>query len=583
MDRSRTVTERLVQLCALLLAILFLISSVAYLCLAYWSVTQQDFWRVYEICLNHSWLESSLLKFNGHSLFFPSFVWLADLRFFHGSQAFVFFVSLGFLFVSTSLLITAVWRDHGLTLTYKWLATLTLVVGNFWLGRAAITTSGGFNCMNSLVMIGVAAAFLLLPAMRSHRSYVVFLLICAGFLSSFSFGTGLAIWPCLIVMGYYLRLPWRSFAWIAGGMILAALIYYSLPPRESQNVVFSNANETGIISITGLIDFCKLVGTPIFYAVTAWQGIRITPEAIESSGWLLWSGVIGLILATVALLIGMFQQRSKDLNLELLGLGLIVFNLGALFLIVAGRVTYFQRLPSEIAAPRYIFWSSLFWTGLILVAIHHAARRRFLHWPIVILVLTLPLGSWAFHRDEGLHWRYARMLSEQGATALVNNVIDPDRMLFPEARQMLLVAPQLRARRLDMFADGCQDWINQPLSSLSVKGKDKRRFQATAQLEPMTDADTNKNVMRVTGHISDNSKRRPQTLLIVDSNRRVAGVGSVFITTDFVNRILYGKKMAHARLIGYIRDYDPALRYEIHTMNKGRISETKIDLPVPAR
>ena len=86
MPKGGTIAERTVQLCAILLATIYLISGLTYLCLDYWSVTQQDFWRIYDICLNNSWLHSAIYKFNGHSLFFPSFVWLADLRFFHGNQ-----------------------------------------------------------------------------------------------------------------------------------------------------------------------------------------------------------------------------------------------------------------------------------------------------------------------------------------------------------------------------------------------------------------------------------------------------------------------------------------------------------------
>jgi hypothetical protein len=579
MERVAAANERPVQICAILFGIGFFLSSLVYLFLAYWSVTQQDFWRVYEICLNHSWLESALLKFNGHSLFFPSFVWLADLRFFHGDQAFVFFASLAFLIISTWLLVVAVWRDRTLDLTTRLLAALTLVVGNFWVGRAAITTSGGFNCMNSLVMIGVAAAFLLLPKMRANAWHIGLLIVCAGFLSSFSFGTGLAIWPCLFVLAYYLRLSWRCFVLIAVSAIIVTFLYYSLPPHETQNLVFSNAHETGIVSLTGLIDYCKLIGTPVFYAVTAWQGVQQTPEVIETSGWLFWSGIAGLAIGALATVARLFRKPSKDCDLELIGLGLIQFNLGALFLIVAGRVTYFQRLPAEIAAPRYIFWSSLFWTGLILVAIHHASRRRLLRWPIAILVLALPGATWAFHRDEGLHWRYARMLSEQGATALINNVIDPDRLLFPDPSQIILLAPQLRAHRLDMFAQGFQDWVGLPLSSLPARRTDKYAFHATAHVESITDAGSKKPVVRIMGNVGGRKKRSPEKLLITDSNGIVAGIGSVFTTSDFLDRLLYGNRMTHARLVGYIRDYNPALRYELHFLGRDGISKAKIDVP----
>ncbi len=45
-----------------------------YLCLGHWPVTHLDYWGMYGFALNHTWLESSLLKHGGHSLFFPSFL-----------------------------------------------------------------------------------------------------------------------------------------------------------------------------------------------------------------------------------------------------------------------------------------------------------------------------------------------------------------------------------------------------------------------------------------------------------------------------------------------------------------------------
>jgi hypothetical protein len=419
--------------------------------------------------------------------------------------------------------------------------------------------------------------------MRANAWHSKVLIVCAGLLSSFSFGTGLAIWPCLFVMAYYLRLPWRSFALLSASAIIVAVIYYLLPPHESPNPVFGNANETRILSLSGFIDLCKLIATPISYAVTSWQGTKLSPDLIESSEWLLWTGIASAALGMFAVVIRLFGKPIQDGNLELVGLGLILFNLGALFLIVAGRATYFQSLPAEVAAPRYIFWSSLFWAGLILVAIHHGSRHRSLRWPVAIVVLALPVAAWAFHCDEGLHWRYARMLSEQAATALINNVIDPNRMLFPEAKQIALLTPQLRARHLDMFAPGLQDWIGVPLSSLPTRRRDKSGFQGSAQIEAMTNAGDNKTAIRIVGNVCGRNQRSPDKLLIVNSKGIVAGIGSVFTTTDFVNRLLYGNRMIHARLVGYIRDYDPVLHYEIHFISPDGISEAKIDIPSLAR
>ncbi|HMH02479.1 MAG TPA: hypothetical protein VK555_13765, partial [Terriglobales bacterium] len=119
MHKFAALAERSAQICAAVAAFVFLISGVVYLYLGRWTVTNLDFWRIYDFCLNHTWLESALLKHNGHSLFFPSFFWLTDLRFFHGSQQPLFFAGLVLLFITVALLLILVWRDETVGLTAK--------------------------------------------------------------------------------------------------------------------------------------------------------------------------------------------------------------------------------------------------------------------------------------------------------------------------------------------------------------------------------------------------------------------------------------------------------------------------------
>jgi len=103
MPKLAPVGELAVQIAATLLALLFAISSVLYLCLGYSPVTHQDYWRIYEFALNHTWLESALHKHAEHLIFFPSFFWLADLRFFHGKQLPLFWMGFTMLFLTIGL------------------------------------------------------------------------------------------------------------------------------------------------------------------------------------------------------------------------------------------------------------------------------------------------------------------------------------------------------------------------------------------------------------------------------------------------------------------------------------------------
>jgi hypothetical protein len=105
MPKVVAVAEKVAQACAALGALVFLTSGVVYLYVGRWTVTKADYWRIYDYCLNHTWLESALHKHFQHSLFFPSFFWLTDLQFFHGRQLPIFFAGLALLFLSVALVL----------------------------------------------------------------------------------------------------------------------------------------------------------------------------------------------------------------------------------------------------------------------------------------------------------------------------------------------------------------------------------------------------------------------------------------------------------------------------------------------
>ena len=582
MARLAQATNWAVAAGALLVAAIYFVTGVLYLCLSYWNVTEQDLWRIYYVSLNYPWLESALHKVNNHSVFFPSLIWLADLRFFHGSQLLLFLIGLAFLLLSTSLLLVPIWRDRDIDLTGKCLATLALTLGSFWMGRAMITTSGGFNCMTSLVILGAALAFLFLPRMADPTPNwrMIALIISAGFLASFSFGTGLALWPTLLFLGWYLRVPWRSLGILLLTALVVIIIYRLLPPPDKNLVFRADEKSPGLISITALQNLCTLVGGPLFYSVTALQQTRISPGLIQSSGWLLWGGAAGLALAGIVTFPQIRRRDLKPNSVGFIGLALISFNFCALLLILAGRVKHFQTLPFESAAPRYLFWSSLFWTGILLVAIHHAHRRPWLRWPCILVVFAFPLVAWQSHRDEGFRWRFARYLADESAICLINGVTDPTRRLAPRQDDVDLLLPHLRARRLDMFADGLQDWIGQPVSQLG--GRDLAHFQGRAAMQRLTGGRDRESAVKISGQLALGKGRPPHRLVILDPTDTVVGVASAFTTHRLLNRLLYGGRMPNGKIGGYIRNYQAGTAYNLRAVGPNGVSSEKIAIaPLP--
>ena len=90
------------------------------------------------------------------------------------------------------------------------------------------------------------------------------LVVTSGLIASFSFGSGFAVWPTLLILGWSARLSWRNL-----GLILAvgivAVITYGVLPGAAPEIAPENAISLG----TALRRFCSLLGTPFLYAAAA--------------------------------------------------------------------------------------------------------------------------------------------------------------------------------------------------------------------------------------------------------------------------------------------------------------------------
>jgi hypothetical protein len=582
MHKFAAITERAAQTCAALAAFVFLISGIVYLYLGRWTVTKYDFWRIYDFCVNHTWLESALLKHNSHPLFFPSFFWLTNLRFFHGDQLPLFFAGLVLLFVTVALLLILVWRDDTVGLTAKSMATLVVIVGNFWLGRAAITASGGFNLENSLVMASAALGFLLMPKMcvgSAWMSAVTLLVVCAGLLASFSFGTGLAIWPTLFFLAWSLRLSWRPFVPIGVAAVAAIIIYDWLPPHSEHSKVIEEAGSAGSALIAQL---CRLAGGPVFYAASGWHAKRFPAEAFQSSIFTLWCGAAGLAIAVVAMVFTMIRRDLAKRSLKLIGIALVTFNFVAMALIVAGRAGLFLAQPSEVAGPRYLFWSTLFWTGLLMMAIQWAESRRWSRWPVYLVALALPVLAFPEHYRSAVKARLARRAAEYGAVSLVNGVRDEHqvRMLHRRPEEVYQRAKQFRVRRLDMFAEGLQDWIGREEAELFDGRRQREELKGRCVVTALVHCDNGAPAARVVGVASKHGARVSKTLVIVSSTGVVCGVARSSTTSPLINRAFYLGKVKTNGFLGYIRDYNPQLEYKVRSADNGILSEEEIPVRV---
>jgi len=591
-------------------AILFYsISGLGYLYFGSVSVIYSDLWRIFQRCLTLSWLRFALPRWNDHPCFFPNLLGIIDLHFFHGKQAPFILLGIVLTIATTLILLVLIWRDKAVGNTSRMLAALIVVMSNFWLGRDSTTAIGFFNCFSYLVLCPLAVAFLWLPKLRSDSPHfwgAAVAVLIGGFVASLSYGTGLAVWPALLLLAWAARLGTRSLVVLLIYSIIAVILMYMLPspPDQTFYSVRQLVEAAAAAPVSMLSWLCRLIGSPVAYVIAGWVSQQ-SPSLIAESWIPLWIGVAGLVLAIVAVASSVIKRNIGQNCLKFTGFALITFALFAMIIIIIGRAPSFRDTPSEANAPRYFFWSTLFWGGFLLLMLERGAKTRYLRWPIFVIVLAIPILAWPSHFSSAVADRFVRVNCEVAATSLIDGVRDVKQLSFlAEPEQIDALVPLLRSERLDMFADGLQDWIGLNETTL-FGGKHKpEKLKGQCSVDALLQCDNGAPAARVVGQAIE--KRRvnpiirwaitpvswifgqqikkghltPKTWVIVDPAGVIRGVARAWPVSPFINRIFYRGKLNTTGFVGYIRDYNPELKYVVRSAD-GVLSDEKIPVQIP--
>jgi hypothetical protein len=406
--------------------------------------------------------------------------------------------------------------------------------------------------------------------------------IAYAFVASFSFGTGLAVWPALLFLGWSIRLSWRSLAILCAGGFIAGSIYYFLPGDSGSSNTFATGLSLFSAFSRFLHDLCMLVGSPFLHGQVAWSGTKVSREAAGVSQWAAWPGALGVACAGFVIIPRILRKDLSRKPSQLVAAGLVSFSIFVMAIIVLGRASHFRVQPFEVAAPRYLFWSSLFWTGLLLASVLAASSRKWLRWSVFCVTVALPILAYPSHYREGLHWRHGQYLAEGAATSLINDVRDEMRVriLFREPQQVFSLGAEFRKRRLDMFAAGLQDWLGQREANLYDGRRSAVRFRGTCRVDSLVQDSNGSVAARVTGRGFKGEDDVPRALALIDDDGLVCGIARSWVTGKLVNRVFYGGRFWRNDFVGYIRDYDPERRYFVRSADDASLSDERISVDV---
>jgi len=392
---------------------------------------------------------------NGHREVLPGLLRLAELEWLHANQWLQIGAGCAIAILVGLMLLRRVQELSG---DQRAAAALALATGLFWLGNGRKLAHG-----NESVPLFLILALLLAGLQRLARSTDLrgsAMVTVAALLATFTFGSGLACFPAFAVALWLRGAALRAYAPLAGGAVLALAGVWS--------------SDTSATRFTGSIAdraelWARWIGAPAQWAFSpaldpahaarqpfAWLRALVQPLAdgahAEFGPHLAarWPALAFGIAGSLWLVVLTVRCRRRAANaVERLALGLAWFGVAVGGLVVVLRVDYFAAHAEQISSQRYVPWSMLVWTGLVLATVARAGRP----WPAL-----LPATAFAVLLAPSQVWttRYAwkqRDVAERTALAAAVGVLATDFPLEETVEADLRAAlPILRERGAAMFA-----------------------------------------------------------------------------------------------------------------------------------
>jgi len=351
-----------------------------------------DQYRLYAIYLGLPFPANAVQLENGHRPILPALLRLLEIRWFGADQILQTVVGLAAAAASLALIVRTIARECSLDIVTRAAAILLSTLAIFWLGNARVLIHGNESVQMYFVMLFVVLAIFIVAKRREPASIA---LACACCLSaSFSFGTGMASFGAVMLLGAIVRWRWPEWT-IVSVAFLASIGVYALGLPGSAGVrhtLFVAPHENVAIVLRWLSApwMCAWLGngdamlpswgrsavsqTGLGYAVLASaRGIAAMfgEDALLRESLLV--GALGVV-AFFAAIVHAWRRRAALSSLRFLALGLSAFAFGAAVIVCFARLEAFRMFPGDVFADRYLPWSCLFWLGLALYALGGESR-----------------------------------------------------------------------------------------------------------------------------------------------------------------------------------------------------------------
>jgi hypothetical protein len=453
--------------------------------------------------LRHFWIQH-----NEHRIVFPEMVYALDYIFFRGEQFLPIACNVACQLAQLAILWWLLGRMEGMPLAFR--LTLGVCCSLFMTSAMQVQgILGTFELQWYLSQLAAALSFLLLwKSARTGRWLILAASIGAAIIATYSTSNGMVIWPILAMMAVLLHLPKPRIACVGLAGILSIAAYFV-------GYTFMGSGRTALLLAHPLyaIWFVGVfLGTPVSYASTRVGG---------------FAGLSGLLLVGLAVALAIRQRRFGDPVL-LVTAGVCLYLAGSAVTIAYGRMDPADAAVKAALPARYVSLPLTYCANLAIVLgwlIMRLPRRRrlALHLGAFALALVVLVGVVRPQRRYEQAFASQQALGHEAGIALLAGIEDSNAILpiFPVPEFVLKdLAPEIRRRRLSIFAAGRQDWIGQPVRRAFASGSPSLCSGAVETLSGVTRG------YRATGWASDRgSGRPPLDIVLTNSAGVIIGFG----------------------------------------------------------
>lgn len=551
-----------------LMGVYIILSTLKGVLAAYHPIPFWDQWETVKEFQAYSWGQYEISQLwaqhNEHRILIPRLFFFADYLLFAGTNVFLIPAILLVQGLHGWVLFSLLRRSRAISGAMKWAGLMFILICLF----AAVqmeTLAWGFEIQVVFVFFAATLAFTALIRCRcalgetgvSVSGWVwCGATLLAAMVATYSMGNGILVWPLVITLALWLKMPRRLVVILiaVGTLVVGSYLWgYSSPPHH-----------------TSPIESVRHWPEVVRYAAV-YLGSPFGNYGLRASATI---GFVGLVVSVWFGLRLLMWTATPNYGRAALT-GVLFFMVGSALITGLGRLNF--GLESALAS-RYTTAALIFWATAGALTVSYAstldpAGRAFLMGITLTLFAFIGLALIDQQARTIQNFANLRQAKELAGLSLLVGVYDEAALgrIYPFTQDVITATPFLREHRLSIFSDGQHQLIGDPLSShfaFSEAGGCLGYFDV---VEPVVGSD---HGAMVHGWSWDTDAERPsREVVLADSHDRIVGLASGGFNRADVPAAVDIVQTPYVGWQGYVLDNGQAITAYAVAHNRGSLCQ----------